>query len=1237
MQFVKGGPDIPDVLVQSHEEGRVVFFCGAGISYPAGLPDYKGLVEAIYRQCNTTPADFERREFCRGQFDVTLDLLERRLPDGRVVLRCALDETLRTTARRDGAIDTHDALLGLGNHGGSLRLVTTNYDRLFHIAGTRSKRKFNAHVAPTLPVPKVSTWNGLVFLHGLLAGSKGDRQRLNQLVVTSGDFGLAYLVERWAARFVSELFRNFIVCFVGYGVNDPILRYMMDALAADRSKGEATLDVFAFGGAKAGEERRRSDEWRSKGVIPIVYEVSSDGRDHSPLHKTLRVWADDYRDGLVSRERIVSDYAHANPVGCTLQDDFVGRMLWALSHHSGLPAMIFSQTDPAPPLEWLFAAFAENRFKWEALARFGVVAGGDAESGGPFSLIRRPASCGFSENMSLVSGDRYGTRWDKIMRHIGRWLCRHLNDPRLLIWIAREGGAVHDEWARQIEEELAEIDSLEEEGKTEELRELVCKSPNGVPGPLMRRLWGLVLAGRIKSRWSQPDFFSWEARWKREGLTARVRLELRELLAPRLLLSERYSDPEGVKKEGGPERASELFNWEVVLSGNYTGEFGRDLKGENWTKALGELLEDFQVLVRDALDMMADLGEANEEGDLSFVALPSISLHEQNDGYPEWGQLIELLRDSWMAARGRDTARSIGIAANWFGMPYPTFKRLALYAASLEDGIESEQWVKWLLFDDAKWLWSIETRREVFRLLVLRGKQLKGAVQENLEEAILAGPSNETRSDTRENVWRRLAKLNASGLTLGDKARTTFDDLSRENPKWSLPADQSDEFVIWFWSGDNDDFGEVGRFEDERWSQRCKIALQVCLDELREQAQENVFHEKRWREALQIASEEDRILGALQCVASALAALSESDFQKIAHSAARWIASASKATVNREEVLLGVSRRVLDLPLNSGIGIFRNREEVVEPIVDAINHPVGDVTEALLNLCFKGTPEDGGRLPPEIEPLFTLLSDVNVERYRHGRTLLASRLIFLFRLDPKWTGQCLLPLFHWRNGDDAQAVWQGFLWAPRLYHPLLFALKESFLETPRYYEKLGRLRKRFASLLTHAALEQLEDFSVEEFQASVGALPQEGLEDSASALAEVLERAGDRKANYWKHRILPFWKNVWPKKKEHLTSGMAVELAKLSIAAGSEFSEVLDTIKHWLKPIEAPDVTVSTLERTELCARFPEHALDLLDRLIDGKQRAPWKLGACLDEIEKAEPPLAKDSRFIRLRQGSRQ
>ena len=113
MQFITHGPDIPDALLQAHEEGRVVFFCGAGISYPAGLPGFKGLVEQIYQLNGTVLSDIEREAFDRGQYDATLDLLERRLPGQRLAVRRALAQALKPKLRRKGATDTQAALLRL--------------------------------------------------------------------------------------------------------------------------------------------------------------------------------------------------------------------------------------------------------------------------------------------------------------------------------------------------------------------------------------------------------------------------------------------------------------------------------------------------------------------------------------------------------------------------------------------------------------------------------------------------------------------------------------------------------------------------------------------------------------------------------------------------------------------------------------------------------------------------------------------------------------------------------------------------------------------------------------------------------------------------------------------------------------------------------------------------------------------------------------------------------------------
>jgi hypothetical protein len=348
-----------------------------------------------------------------------------------------------------------------------------------------------------LPIPKNSRWNGLVYLHGLLPNAEDD-SALHRLVLTSGDFGLAYLTERWAARFVTELFRNYLVCFVGYSINDPVLRYMMDALAADRMQGEFTPKAYALGECEPGHEPTKTIEWEAKGVIPILYETPAGDRDHLALHKTLKAWAATYRDGVLGKERIVVEHALGRPSASTRQDDFVGRMLWALSHESGLPAKRFADFSPVPPLEWL-EAFSEQRYLHADLNRFGVQPRAEAADELRFSLTSRPAPYRHAQWMALVSTGVVGSQWDNVMFQLARWLVRHLNDPALIIWLTQRGGRLHYHWAWLIEQQLDQLARLDREGKTAELDQIRAQAPNAVPGPLMQTLWRLVLTGRVKA------------------------------------------------------------------------------------------------------------------------------------------------------------------------------------------------------------------------------------------------------------------------------------------------------------------------------------------------------------------------------------------------------------------------------------------------------------------------------------------------------------------------------------------------------------------------------------------------------------------------------------------------------------------------------------------------------------------------------------------------------------------
>ena len=66
-------------------------------------------------------------------------------------------------------------------------------------------------------------------------------------------------------------------------------------------------------------------------VTPILYEVPTGTYDHSALHKTLKAWGETHLVGVLGKERIVVNHALARPSASTNQDDFVGRMLWAVS------------------------------------------------------------------------------------------------------------------------------------------------------------------------------------------------------------------------------------------------------------------------------------------------------------------------------------------------------------------------------------------------------------------------------------------------------------------------------------------------------------------------------------------------------------------------------------------------------------------------------------------------------------------------------------------------------------------------------------------------------------------------------------------------------------------------------------------------------------------------------------------------------------------------------------------
>lgn len=982
-------------------------------------------------------------------------------------------------------------------------------------------------------------------------------------------------------------------------------------------------------------------------------------RYHAYLHKTLQSWAATYRDGVRGKERIVVECAIGRPLASTKQDDFVGRVLWALSDPRGLPAKRFAELDPVPSLDWL-EPLSQDLYRHVDLGRFCVPALTAIDEKLVFSLTRRPAPYTKAPWMSIAGSGSHTSSWDEVMHHLALWLTRHLDAPKLLLWLVKRGGTLHDQLIRLIEQRLNELAHHEKDGNATELERIRKNAPNAIPRSAMRTLWRLLLNGRIKSSAHNLDLYHWRELFKRDGLTASVRLALREALTPTVSLREPFNWGDGAESGAASERITSIVEWEIKLASHNVHSSLRELrKDKRWNTALPALLNDFSTLLRDTFDLMRELGGVDNDNDRSYVHQPSISDHPQNKDFRDWTVLIELTRDAWLATAEQVPEQARIVAESWALAPYPVFQRLALFAAAQGSVISPRMSLDFLLKDNHRWLWSLETQRETMRLLIALAPRLEEKALGELEQVVLSGPPRNMYPDVIDaddwtfrvdrNVWLRLTKLVQAGVTLSTNSHARFTALAVQNPTWQVGVDQREEFPYWMesgWVGDRDPRKPftslprtrrgvldylvahqiLGASEQDDWRQRCSESFQATAYALFKLAQQGDWPVERWRDALQAWSEEQLRDRSWNYMAPLLAEAPDDLLQVATRNISWWLQSIAKTFLSNTAHFLTLASRTLALS-------FEPDDRADDLIFRAINHPVGHVTGALLDWWYRQELEDNQLLPDTIKPIFTSLCDTRIVKFKYGRLLLAAHVITLFRVDRDWAVEYLLPLFDWsRSEAEALTAWKGYLWSPRLYHPMMEVLKPAFLETAKHFSQLGEHGRQYASLLTFAALDPGDAFTTSELACAIRALPSEGLFEVSETLTQALEDAGDQREEYWRNRIQPFWEKIWPKSNDRALDTDAASLALLCIASGDEFSAAIKRVGKWLRAIDHSDFVIQRLYESGLCDRFPENALLLLNAIL--ADRPPWlspELRQCLNAIVQAMPSLCLSNRFMRL------
>ncbi len=349
LQFILDGPEIPSEVLQASDNESLVFFCGAGISKPTGLPLFGELADHVWKAVqpvhDMTPA--EQACIDRQQFDRFLGLLEQRIIPGLV--RKQVIERILTPY--SGALFYHKPLLELSTlRSGGVRLVTTNFDHRFIEAGCDRAAMDSA---PKLPIPKSSSWKTLVYIHGLIDNDQDPEGR--NLLLTAADFGRAYLTDGWASRFLTELFRKFTVVFIGYSIDDPIVSYLMSALAGERAQTEQYREAYAFvsfDGTKTDDAALQEALWKSKGVVPILFDCQDNYR---LLVDTLDHWSRLYSGKRSYRSEIISTCIGTKPKG--IHDLLSKQVCWALYEEDPISAKTLATSKETAALEWWLDIF----------------------------------------------------------------------------------------------------------------------------------------------------------------------------------------------------------------------------------------------------------------------------------------------------------------------------------------------------------------------------------------------------------------------------------------------------------------------------------------------------------------------------------------------------------------------------------------------------------------------------------------------------------------------------------------------------------------------------------------------------------------------------------------------------------------------------------------------------------------------------------------------------------------
>ncbi|WP_145477610.1 SIR2 family protein [Stenotrophomonas rhizophila] len=1209
MRFVEDGPDIPNELIVAQERGEALFVCGAGVSRTIGLPLFRRLVEQVYARLGESwlhhPAEgagMVAGGELFGQYDRVLRCLERRLAASESPRNRSMKARIRAAVRDelaapDGAdLSNHFALMTLSrDNQGVSRLITTNFDTLFERAWLSEYGSPTAsHAGVALPRPMTSGFSGVLHLHGRLADALVQTAETD-LVLTSAEFGDAYLRSGWASRYVYDLARTHTLVLVGYQADDPPMRYLLEALEADRELYPDLRRVYAFGEYTDGDDEIKGALWRAKGVEPILYRV--DNQDHSPLYATLLEWKG-YQEDPTSwrRERLRALLAeHPHPSSekaiarciALLDRGDASQLLGDLSPDAAwLPVMVErGMFDKQLPDVWIASRvndpemiracsalkLLDPQTRWRLQL---VLDRADNE----LTAVRERAWRLLLNMPVAVSNSMFDGGWYDWRNQIARGqidfqarnVIANIVTPRIRLgkpfWWPDEG----DEESPETLNKLIRVD-LE-------------PADHPPPSEILQAWPDTLEAGVALFRTLDRSLFEALEQATDLGMTGSWDRPSRDI--PSIAKHHQNSGRGGFR----PIVRAIAELWQRIAA--HDPEQARRLIG-HWSQSAFLLVRRLHIFA------LADESWPDNDAARALLGLKDDDFWDDDTQV----EIMRLLARRWTTFGNDERAALEGRLCA--GVPKTLF---------LDEATEDED------------RWQSIVDNSIYRRLA-RISSADGVLSDTsnalLEEIRSRHPKWQAEPGDRDDfsVWHT-SKVGPDGHP--DLLDGVDDDRLVQEAVRVQQESQYDE-------------GDL-------WRVFCSADPERALRGLRHEGDAHRWDPDAWRYLLWAASEQGDADFQHE-VAELVLKMPEATLKEILHAVSSWLVrqreTLVEATESRELCFLKVWDRLADLLFGNQEGLETEAGMDGDLTNEALNRPGGDLASALVDALAATKPADSSGLGHELGPRFLRVVDASNRAGLLGRVYILRVLAYLDAIDPDWTGKYLVPRLDWDH-HEALPLWHAYAHGPIGHARLFNALKPAMLQAFERKRLPSRALEGIFSKLFSVAAWHLKGQANEyallpgEVKRALAIAPEEVRQHAAWKLWRMIsdDRVAD-KAEHWRTFIKPLLQGIWPLDARAKSMGASERLILMALDCDSALPDAVESVLDFIVPYQFSSLTHTLRLETRHQDLFQEHPsafLFLANAIIDPDVfQAPTDLPMFLEECITLDPRLEKDPAYIRL------